>query len=179
MPPREITPQERERFLDALRDGKMRPDAAQHAHASLTGTAFRRLISRDQEFAQEVENAEAEGLLERIDLVRSALMRRALDPEEKSLRALEIEAATLLPDHRWLRKNGQNTGGEPDAERLVRQTVKRELLTDGQIEQLVTLLEYGQGLRQNPELEQELAEKRRARELGPGEVIDGDATQVT
>lgn len=125
----------------------------------LTGSVFRALTVRDPAFAALVEAAEAEGQQELADLTRAAIQRRALNVEDRSTRALEMLAATLLPEYAWLRRKGSNGDG-PDHDPLTAPLVKTELLTSGQIETLVVLIEMGQGKRPNPELQAELAERR-------------------
>lgn len=134
--------------------------AARKVNKDLTGSIFRALIARDPEFARQVEEAEVDGLHERQELVRAAIQRRALNVDDRSTRALEIMAATLLPEYGWLRLRGGSNGHGPDDDPLSMPLVKTELLTDGQLEQLVHLIEMGQGKKPNPELQNELAERR-------------------
>lgn len=155
----EPTAEEREGYLAGLRAGQPRPVAARSVNKEQTGTAFRRLMARDDDFAQAVAEAEAEGQQELRDLVRAAIQRRGLNVDDRSTKALEMMAATLLPEYSWLKRNGANGHGD-DGDPLRAPLVRTELLTSAQLEQLVTLIEYGQGKRPNPELQAEIAERR-------------------
>lgn len=165
-----ITPAHRRTFLAALAAGKSRGDAAREAHKDLTGTAFRGIENREPKFAALVAAAEREGRLELGDRISSEFERRAFDTETKSMRALEILAATHHPDYAWLRRRGTTS---TDGEQLgLRAVIDPDLLTAGQLEELVTLIEMGQGKRENPELAAE------SRGLPSGDVIDAEAKEV-
>lgn len=158
------TDEEQQRYLAAVRQGQPRPVAARLAHPELTGTAFRGLASRDQAFAAQLQDAEAEGHGALQDLTRAAIQRRALSTEERSTKALEMQAATILPEYAWLKRGGYRGG---DGDDMTVPFIDRTLLTRAQKEQLLLLIEYGQGQRPNPELE---AERRQIASAHP--VID-------
>ena len=164
-----ITPAHRRVFLDELRAGRTRGVAARAAHKDLTGTAFRAIMHRDRAFAAKVAEAEAEGVQARVERIDGEFERRAFDETKPSLRALEILAATHHPDYLWLRRRGSTgTDGSQNGLQLL---IDPELLTRAQLEELVHLIEMGQGKLPNPELDAE------RRGLPQGDFIDGEATE--
>lgn len=146
------TEDEQQAYLAAVRAGQPRPVAARMAHPELTGTAFRNLAGRDAGFNVQLQEAEAEGHGALQDLTRAAIQRRALSTDERSTKALEIQAAAILPEYAWLKRGGYRGG---DGDEMTVPFIDRTLLTRAQKEQLLLLIEYGQGQRPNPELEAE------------------------
>lgn len=107
----EISAEQRAEFLELIRDGHNRADAANQL--GLTGSAFRRLCRRDEVFAKAYEEAFAQGREATTDRVRKEYVRRALDPESKSDRLLHYLAVTLLPEFEFYRRSRiEHTGAD-------------------------------------------------------------------
>ena len=155
-----VTQEQKQAFIAALSDGQPRASAARLAHPDHTSSAFRRHANRDPEFAAQVEAAEREGHAARGDRISNEIQARAFNPATAgSARLLELLAATYAPDFSWLRTKGQPDSPGGDEDQLL-PMVNTELLTAPQLERLaelrdemIVLIEMGQGKRPNPLLE--------------------------
>lgn len=148
-----------------------RGEAAREAHKDLTGTAFRGIENRESKFAAQVADAERTGRDARADKIEGQFHKRAFDPDKPSQRALETLAAAYHPDFAWLRRGGTRTTANEDLG--LRAQIDPDLLTREQLLQLAELVRMGQGLIPNPALDAE------RRGLPPGDVIEGEATEIT
>jgi hypothetical protein len=99
--PKAITKQQREEFLRHVREGMNRAQAA--AQVGVTGSRFRSLCLRDEQFAALFEEASAEGRDNFLDDLREQWRRRA----EVSDRLLTLRLITYLPEVAWKRNAGR------------------------------------------------------------------------
>lgn len=98
-----VTKAQQERFLDLVRDGHTRPEAADTV--GLTGTKMRSLCRRDPAFNAAYEEALAEGRPGLQDRVRAVWHREAL--EGKNPRLLWYLVVSTLPEAAWFRQGTQ------------------------------------------------------------------------
>jgi hypothetical protein len=86
----------RDRFLELIREGKLRPAAA--AEVGETGTRFRSLCRHSPAFAEQYQQAVTAGRPALVESLRGELLRRALDdPSRMGDRALH-QALILYDD---------------------------------------------------------------------------------
>jgi len=105
--PKQITKQQRDEFLDLVRGGKTRPEAA--TALGLTGTRFRSLCNQDTAFGQAYEEARAEGRGNFQESLRTTFQQRALAGEG---RVLWQACVTYLPECAWGRRNNEPVRAE-------------------------------------------------------------------
>jgi hypothetical protein len=110
-----ITKQQRDEFLEHVREGMNRAQAA--AHLGMTGRRFRSLANRDDEFAAAYEEASAEGRATFQDDLREQWRKRA----EVSDRLFTLRIITHLPELSWKRDAGR--GAVITAEEAVKQSI--------------------------------------------------------
>lgn len=134
-----LTVAQRTRFLDLIRDGDNRPDAAKKVDS--TSRVFRALCRTDEKFAAAYDEAVEQGREHLRDEIRVEYRRRALDPAAASDRLLHNLAVAHLPEFETFRRQTiEHTGsgggpvqvevdlGDETAGRIVQRLVERGLI---------------------------------------------------
>lgn len=105
-----LTAEQRETYLEALREGETPAAAAELI--GFTGTKLRGLRRRDDAWAAQVREALADGRDEYVEKLSAAARARALDDERRSDRLLEVELATHVPGYEHLRRDRMHLDGK-------------------------------------------------------------------
>ena len=146
---REISNDAKAEFLELIRLGHNRPEAARMV--GHTGTLFRALCKADTTFGAQYEEAYEEGREAHKERVVGEYQRRALDPEAKSDRLLYMERLHVDPDfHRAVttsRQQIEHTGKDGRPIELT-STARHELVA-----RLATLAELRDETAVPPQLE--------------------------
>lgn len=110
-----ITKAQRDQFLNHVREGLTRPQAAKAVDETLTGSRFRTLCAQDEAFNAEYEEARAIGRGNFQDQLRTDWTERA----KTSDRLFTLQLITYLDELAWKR----NTGRPATTEEQVKQHV--------------------------------------------------------